>query len=74
MQWLEACGVPVEMQCEINAFYESMSRKLRLPNSLLEVVASTIGVIEGCPLSPNLINLYIDDMSHYVDSRVQEHA
>ena len=73
MQWLGALGVPIDTQWGIYA-YMGLCWKSVASNDLLEVVASTIGVIEGCPLSPNLINLYIDDMSHYVDSRVQEHA
>ena len=46
-----------------------MSGKVQSPNGLSEAVStSTIGVKEGCPLSPTLIDLYIDEVSHYIDS------
>ena len=34
---------------------------------LSKVVASTIGVKQGCPLSPTLFDLYTDDVSHYIE-------
>ena len=46
-----------------------MSGKVQ-PNSLLEAVASTIGVDQGCPLSTtiaHLFSLYIDEVSHCIE-------
>ena len=31
------------------------------------MVASTIGMRQGCPLSHALVGLYIDEVSHYID-------
>ena len=67
MQRLEALGVPTDMQWGIYALYESVSGKVRSSNGLSEAVASTIGVKQGCPLSPTLFGLYIDEVSHYIE-------
>ena len=56
------------MQWGIYAQYESVSGKVRYSKGLLEAVASTIGVKQGCPLSPTLFGLYIDDVSHYIET------
>ena len=55
------------MQRGIYALYESVSRKVWSSKGLSEVVASTIGVKQGCPLSHTLFGLYINEVSHYID-------
>ena len=67
MQRLEALGVPIDMQWGIYALYESVSGKVRSPKGLSEAVACTIGVKQGCPLSPTLFGLYIDEVSQYIE-------
>mgnify|MGYP002775687812 CR=1 FL=1 len=67
MQRLEALGVPMEMQRGIYALYESMSGKVQSLKGLLEAMASTIGVKQGCPRSRSLFGLYIDEISHYIE-------
>ena len=57
MQRLEALGVSTDMQWGIYALFQGLS----------EVVASTIRVKQGCPLSPTLFGLYIDEVSHYIE-------
>ena len=44
-----------------------MSAKLCPPIQLLAVMASMIGVKQGCPPSPTLFSLYIDEISNYID-------
>ena len=67
------CGFPkslghyLTLNSWIYALYESVSRKLWSPNGLSEAVASTIGVKQGCPLSPTLFGLYIDEVSDYIE-------
>ena len=55
---LEALFVPVDIEWRIYAMYESVSRILRFSIGLSEVVAGTIGVKLGCPLSPTLSGLF----------------
>ena len=44
-----------------------MSGKVRSPKVLSKAMASTIGVKLGCPLSPTLYSLYIDEVPHYME-------
>ena len=46
---------------------KSASGKVQSSKGFSEVVASTIGVKQGCPLLPTLFGLYIDDVSHYIE-------
>ena len=50
----------------IYALYEQMVGRVRYPRGFSEVIASTIGVKQGCPLSPTLFELYIDEVANYI--------
>ncbi len=67
MQRLQALGIPMEIQWGIYALYESVSGRVRTPNGLSESTRSTVGVKQGCPLSPTLFGLYIDEISEYIE-------
>ena len=58
--FLDALGVPVEMQLRIYALYQSVSGKVRSPNGVQDSVSSTIGEKQRSPL------FYIDEVSHYI--------
>ena len=50
------------------ALYGSvMTGHVRTPKGISDIVHSTIGVKQGCPLSPTLFDMYIDEMSDYID-------
>ena len=68
MQRLEAIGIPMEIQWGINALYESVSRRVRTPNRVSETVTSTVGLKQGCPLSPTLFGLYIEEIYDYIEN------
>jgi len=63
---LESLGVPPQMTWAIYALYEQVTGRARCPGGLSDPIASTIGVKQGCPLSPTLFGLYIDEISDYV--------
>eukprot|EP00250_Pteridium_aquilinum_P005233 c15361_g1_i1 orf=69-221(+) len=46
----------------IYALYEQVLGRVRCPGGLSDTIASTIGVKQGCPLSPTLFGLYIDEV------------
>ena len=47
--------------------YESVSGRLREVGGLSEFIWSTIGVKQGCPLSPALFGIYIDEHTQVMD-------
>lgn len=67
MRRLQDLGVPEEMRWGIYALYEFVTGRVRAPEGLSDTVTSTIGVKQGCPLSPTLFGLYIDEISDYLD-------
>ena len=63
---LQSLGVPSEMIWGIYALYEQVLGRVRCPGGFSDTIASTIGVKQGCPLSPTLFGLYIDEVADYV--------
>ncbi|MCO5609097.1 hypothetical protein L7F22_063319 [Adiantum nelumboides] len=66
LQRLISLGIPQDMIWAIYALYERVSGKVRCPGGLSDSITSTIGVTQGCPLSPTLFGLYIDEMEDYI--------
>ena len=60
-------GIPVNMQWVIYALYEFVSGKVQSSKGLLEAVANTVRVKQGCSLSRTLFGLYIDEVSQYIE-------
>ncbi|MCO5606114.1 hypothetical protein L7F22_060301 [Adiantum nelumboides] len=68
MQRLQDIGVPEAIRWGIYALYESVTGRVRAPGGLSDAIESTIGVKQGCPLSPILFGIYIDELLEYVDT------
>ena len=49
------------------ALYGSILERVRTLVGDFDIIQSTIGVKQGCPLSPTLFGMYIDEMSDYID-------
>ncbi|MCO5546778.1 hypothetical protein L7F22_000214 [Adiantum nelumboides] len=49
------------------ALYRSVTGHVRTPEGISDLVHSTIGVKQGCPLSPTLFRMYVDEVSDYID-------
>ena len=60
---LEEMGVPMELIWGILALNESVKGQIRTQGGVSEIIQSTIGVKQGCPLSPTLFGLYIDEIA-----------
>ncbi|MCO5569536.1 hypothetical protein L7F22_023250 [Adiantum nelumboides] len=50
----------------IYALYDRVSGRVRCPGELSDSITSTTGVKQGCPLSPTLFGLYIDEIADYI--------
>ena len=52
--------------------YESVQGRLRIAQGLSEFIRSTIGVKQGCLLSPTLFGIYIDELEAFLQEHTQE--
>lgn len=55
-----AIGVPLEMRVGVAQLYQQV--RIKLSASVPKEVLSTLGVIQGCPLSPTLFGIFIDQL------------
>ncbi|MCO5607868.1 hypothetical protein L7F22_062070 [Adiantum nelumboides] len=64
----EAAGTGVGMAGDIcwKQQLEQVTGRALCQGGLSDPIASTIGVKQGCPLSPTLFGLYIDKISDYI--------
>ena len=51
----------------IASMYEKTKYSIKLSKGYLDALNSNLGLKQGCPLSPILFNLYIDDISYIFD-------
>ena len=45
----------------------SSESQIRTPEGVFELIHSNIGLKQGCPLSPTLFGLYVDEISDYFE-------
>ena len=72
MQRLRDIGIPTILLTAIMRLYESMRGRLRTAQGLSEFIRSTIGVKQGCPLSPTSFGIYIDELETFLHEHTQE--
>ncbi len=65
---LRDIGVGGLFLINIKAMYENISYKIMLGDGYLDPITSNLGLKQGCPLSPMLFNLYIDDVGDVFDA------
>ncbi|MCO5562022.1 hypothetical protein L7F22_015648 [Adiantum nelumboides] len=53
----------------IYALYEHVSGSVKCPGGISDTLVSTIGQKQGCPLSPTLFGLYIDEIVDFIQHR-----
>lgn len=59
---LKSVGINGIFLKNLMAMYENPSYKIKLRDGHLDPIRSNLGLKQGCPLSPMLFNLYIDDI------------
>jgi hypothetical protein len=65
---LQRVGVTPAFVRAVQALYADVPMCVRFPHGLSETFATSIGVKQGCPLSPTLFGIYIDDLQAVVDA------
>ena len=65
-QQLQEIGISDMLQTAILRLYEKVTSRLRTPEGFSDPIQSTIGVKQGCPLSPTLFGIYIDELEAFL--------
>jgi hypothetical protein len=71
-QRLEDIGISETLLTTIMHLYESVLSHLHIVHEMLDFIKSTIGVKQGCPLSPTLFGIYIDELEAFLHEHIQE--
>jgi hypothetical protein len=67
---LEELKVLFELRATATRMYEKVIVNFRKTEGWLEEINYNIGVKQGCPLSPNIFNIYIDKLEHCLEDVV----
>ena len=72
LQRLKALGISGIFLRNIEAMYKRTDYYVKVKNGhLLDKINSNLGLKQGCPLSPMLFNLYIDDVENIFDDECE---
>jgi hypothetical protein len=52
--------------------YELVLGRLRIVQGMSYFIKSTIGLKQGCPLSPTLFGVYIDELEAFLHEHIQD--
>ena len=66
---LKTLGINGTFLKNIESMYKQTFYSIKLKNGHLEAISSNLGLKQGCPLSPMLFNLYIDDVGCIFDQQ-----
>ena len=66
---LQDIGINGPFLKNLRAMYETVSYKIKLKHGHLDPIRSNLGLKQGCPLSPMMFNLYIDDIKDIFDEQ-----
>ena len=66
---LKSLGIPADFTEAICSYYSDVSISIRYGTEYLAPFASTMGVKQGCPLSPTLFGIFIDYFEEFLLSK-----
>ena len=67
LRQLQDIGINGVFYKNIAAMYVKTQYSIKFQKGFLDPINSNLGLKQGCPLSPILFNIYIDDMKHIFD-------
>jgi len=71
---LQRAGIGGSMLCTIQAMYADVPVCVKTSEGLSGCFQSVLGVKQGCPLSPLLFGIFLDDFEAYLQQRLGEAA
>jgi len=72
LQRLRDIGISATLLTAIMHLYESVLGHLHAAHGMSDFIRSTIGVKQGCPLSPTLFGIYIDELEAFLQEHIQD--
>ena len=66
LKTLHDSGVQGKFLSNILSMYNRVSYSIKLKNGTMNPIPSNLGLKQGCPLSPLLFNIYINDIGEYL--------
>ena len=63
---LKVYGIDGRMWDNISAIYKTVQYSIKIGDRTMDPISSNLGLKQGCPLSPILFNLYINNISDYL--------
>ena len=65
-------GVGSKYAENIKAIYSKVQYSIKVKGKVMDPITSNLGLKQGCPLSPLLFNLYINDIAKYLNKNSRE--
>ena len=69
---LHNIGVGSKFAENIRAIYDKVQYTIKVKGKVMDPLTSNLGLKQGCPLSPLLFNIYINDIAKYLNKNSQE--
>jgi hypothetical protein len=69
---LYSMGIGSKFADNIKAIYNTVQYTIKVKGKVMDPITSNLGLKQGCPLSPLLFNLYINDIAKYLHKSSKE--